>query len=188
MISAIAAVILAQQRPEPDWLPVLDAPARLSHGLTIPSPVQAGPPLEVRGTVFRPDGKTPAPGVILYFHHTDATGVYPRPAGATDWRRWHGTLRGWLKTDANGRYQLRTTRPGAYPDGTEPAHIHAYGLAPGSRTGFYFRDILFHGDRLITPAYWERVARFGTKPYAGMRLTRDATGLLRGQWNFTLPD
>lgn len=187
MLASLAAAFVLQSRPEPDWLPVLEAPRALSHELRLPKPQHAGAALEIRGRVLKADGRTPAPDVTIYFHQTDARGIYPAPAGARGWERWHGSIRGWLKSNANGEVVLRTTKPAPYPGGTEPAHIHAYGLAPGSRTGFFFEDILFHGDPLINRAYWDRVGRFGTRPYKGIRLTRDRSGGFRGIWNFRMP-
>lgn len=188
MISMVAAAVLAQSRPEPDWLPVLDAPRGITHELKIPAPEHPGPRLELRGKVLRPDGRTPAAGVVLYFHHTDARGIYPRPPGAkpNDFRYWHGSLRGWLKTDSGGNYNLRTTRPAPYPGGTEPAHIHVYGLLPGSRTGFYFSDFVFSGDPLLTDRYWRSVRASGLAPYRGVSLERDAQGVLQGRRDLVL--
>lgn len=187
MVASLILTLVTQARPEPDWLPVLDAPPNLSHELTLPRPQHAGPRLEIRGKVLKADGKTPAAGVIVYFHQTDARGLYPKPDSATGWTRWHGTVRGWLKTNEKGEFLLKTTRPAPYPGGTEPAHIHAYGLVAGSRTGFYFNDILFKGDPLINEAYWGRVGRFGTRPYSGMETSTLASGVQVGQWNFRLP-
>lgn len=187
MSAWILLAVAFQGRPEPDWLPVLDAPPNLSHRLILPTPRHAGSTLVVRGKVFKEDGVTPAAGVTIYIHHTDARGLYAPPPRATGWERFHGAIRGWLKTNASGEYELRTTRPAPYPNGTEPAHIHAYGLLPGSRTGFYFDDILFEGDPLINQAHWQRVARFGTRPYRGMRTTVDHDGVQQGQWNFVIP-
>lgn len=187
MLAPLAILSIVQNRPEPDWLPVLDAPRNLSHELTLPVPNRPGPKIEIRGRVFKSDGKTPAPGVIVYFHHTDALGIYPQPERPIGWSRWHGSIRGWLKTNARGEYVLRTTRPAPYPGGTEPAHIHAYGLAPESRSGFFFDDILFDGDLLIDDGYWRRVERFGTRPYQGMRVSVDSNGVQQGHWDFKMP-
>lgn len=75
-------------------------------------------PLVVTGTVFAPDGETPAPGVTLYVYQTDETGRYAE-RGAKAPR-----IRGWLTTDAEGRYEYRTFRPASYPGGSTPAHVH----------------------------------------------------------------
>ena len=56
-----------------------------------------GLPLKITGTVYQPDGKTPAPNVILYFYQTDHQGIYSPVKGATGWARKHGAIREWLK-------------------------------------------------------------------------------------------
>lgn len=187
MVTSLALALVLQNRPEPDWLPVLDAPKNITHELTLPTPNNPGAKMEIRGTVFKADGRTPATGVVIYFHHTDARGIYPSRQGATGWAQWHGSIRGWLKTNAKGQYVLRTTKPAPYPGGTEPAHIHAYGVVSGTRNGFYFDDILFHGDPLVNDSYWNRVRSVGTRPHAGLRLTKDTNGVLQGRWDFRLP-
>lgn len=188
MIPLAAALALFQGRPEPDWLPVLDAPKGLTHELTIPAPAHPGQKLELRGKVLRAEGRTPVAGVILYFHHTDARGIYPRPdaARSSDFRYWHGALRGWLKTDSGGNYVLKTTRPAPYPGRTDPAHIHVYGLLPGSRTGFYFADFVFAGDPLLTDRYWRSVRANNLEPYGGVALSQDSNGVLQGRRDLIL--
>jgi protocatechuate 3,4-dioxygenase, beta subunit len=189
MLQLLAVVAAYQDRPSPEWRPLLDAPAGVTHELRIPSPTHAGPSLEIRGRVLRADRKTPVPGVILYFHHTDAQGSYPRPTGSkpSQWIYWHGSLRGWLKTDASGQFILRTTRPGPYPRRRDPAHIHVYGLLPGSRTGLYFSDLVFAGDAFLTSAYWDSVRRQGLEVYGGLKLVESAAGVHIGQKDLILP-
>jgi protocatechuate 3,4-dioxygenase beta subunit len=190
MLLALTALVLAQSRPDPDWLPLLDAPKSLTSELAIAKPASPGPQIEIRGRVFKADGRTPAPGVILYFHHTDARGIYPRPSGADpkDWSYWHGTLRGWLKTDSQGRWLLKTTKPAPYPGNIEPAHIHVYGLKPGSREGFYWSDIVFTDDPLVGERYWQRVRSNGQDAYGGVALSRGSNGVLRGSRDLRLRD
>ena len=67
------------------------------------------------------DGKKPVAGVSLYVFHTDAEGRY---AIGVDNRagEYNPRLHGALRTDAEGRYQYETTRPGSYDNG--PAHVH----------------------------------------------------------------
>jgi len=188
MLALLTCAVLGQNRPEPDWLPVLDAPAQLSPILKIAPPAHAGEKLILKGRVLRSDRKTAVVGVVLYFHHTDSRGIYPRPAGADPkkWDYWHGTLRGWLKTDAKGAYELRTTMPAPYPGGTEPAHVHVHGLLPGSRTGFYLSDFVFRGHRFVNEEYWRRVRQNGLDAYGGVRLTNGADGTLRGDRDLIL--
>src|SRR5687767_59559 len=79
-------------------LPGGDAPSRL----TMTRPAAGQRALVVSGQVIRPDGKTPAPGVVVYVYHTDASGRYAVEPGAPP------RLRAWLRPDSEGRYEYRT--------------------------------------------------------------------------------
>ncbi|WP_236648874.1 hypothetical protein [Spirosoma sp. 209] len=72
-------------------------------------------PLSINGTVYKADGKPPAPGVVLYVYHTDQTGRYVARQGARGWERRHGSLRGWMRTNEQGEYKFVTLRPAPYP-------------------------------------------------------------------------
>ena len=87
---------------------------------------EQGEKLLVRGTVYRPDGTTPAPGVIIYYYHTDRHGYYSPRDGMDERAKPHGYLRGWVKSDADGRYAIYTLRPAPYPNENAPAHIHVF--------------------------------------------------------------
>lgn len=116
---------------------------------TLPGFDSTEPKLKLSGTVFQRDGKTPANGVILYVYHTDRTGIYPKKGNETGWAKRHGYLRGWIKTDQSGRYTFYTFRPAAYPDGTEPEHIHLTVKEPG-KNEYYLDDYLFEDDPILT--------------------------------------
>lgn len=116
---------------------------------TLPDFHDAGPKLMVSGTIYKPDGKTPAKDVILYIYHTDQTGRYPRKGNETGWAAQHGYIRGWIKTNADGKYMFYTLKPGAYPDGGNPAHIHPVIKEPGIQ-GYWIDEFLFEGDPYLT--------------------------------------
>ena len=80
--------------------------------------------LLIKGTVFKKDGKTPAPDVIIYYWQTDANGYYSPIDGMDEAFKRHGHIRGWVKTDNSGRYAIYTIRPAPYPNSDIPAHIH----------------------------------------------------------------
>ncbi len=95
-------------------------PQRLTSVARIAPESEPGTPLVIAGHVYRADGRTPAPGITVFAYHTDRTGVYDvRSNGPHSWR-----LKGWAITDAGGRFEFRTIRPGAYPGRTEPQHVH----------------------------------------------------------------
>lgn len=110
---------------------------------TLPGFSQADQKLKVTGTIYRPDGKTPAANIILYIYHTNAEGVYPTRGNETGWGRRHGYLRGWIRTEADGRYTFFTQKPGSYS--RNPAHIHPTILEPDG-TYYYIAEYLFEGD------------------------------------------
>lgn len=123
-------------------------PQNFTWQTTIADSDEPGERLLMRGTIFKADGKTPASGVILYVYHTDNKGKYTPATNQTDARR-HGHLRGWIKTDAQGRYEFSTIRPAAYPNRKDPQHIHA--IIKESETSLYWiDDFLFDDDPLLT--------------------------------------
>ena len=98
-------------------------PSSIPWSTRISGSEDPGEPLVISGTIYKSDGKTPAPGVILYVYQTDQKGKYTPSKGQVSGRR-HGHLRGWMKSDERGRYQFTTIRPGSYPNGNNPQHIH----------------------------------------------------------------
>lgn len=96
--------------------------------ITIASKAEPGERLIVSGVVFGADRKTPLANASVYIYHTDANGRYT--PGATDDNR-NPRLRGYLRTDAQGRYEYSTIKPAPYPGNGPPAHIHYHVNAPG---------------------------------------------------------
>ena len=80
--------------------------------------------IKITGTIFQNDHITPANDVILYIYHTNQQGIYATEGGEKGWAEQHGYIRGWVKTDSNGKYIFYTLRPGIYPNISSPAHIH----------------------------------------------------------------
>ncbi len=104
----------------------------------------------IEGTVYRPDGRTPAADVVLYYWHTNARGLYPGNTHTDGSPIVHGRFRGWVKTGADGTYRVYTTRPAPYPDGNIPAHVHFLVLEPDAANPYWISDLLFAGDPLIS--------------------------------------
>lgn len=121
---------------------------------------EAGEPLQWRGRIRHADG-TPAAGVIVYAYHTDAGGLYPQDAAGRDrGSHPHGRLRGWARSDAEGRFGFDTIRPAAYPGQTMAAHIHAHIIEPG-RCTYYLDDVNFRDDPLLARDTTPRERRGG---------------------------
>jgi protocatechuate 3,4-dioxygenase beta subunit len=72
---------------------------------------EPGDPLIVAGRVFAPDGQHTVSGVVVYAYNTDKDGYY-----SPDGKVGHPRLKGYMKTDADGRFELHTTLPGRYPE------------------------------------------------------------------------
>jgi protocatechuate 3,4-dioxygenase beta subunit len=132
----------------------------LTHEDTLAGFEEDSPRLVIRGRVYEADGTTPAEGVIIYIHQTNSAGVYPHRGDETGWARRHGYLRGWIRTGADGRYAFYTVRPGPYPDGTLPAHIHGVVLEPDGRY-YWIDDWNFTGDPLLRPEDLDESTAYG---------------------------
>ncbi|NNF57518.1 MAG: intradiol ring-cleavage dioxygenase [Rhodothermaceae bacterium] len=146
----------------------------LDWQLTIPPEDEPGEVLVLTGRVFKPDETTPAPGVILYVHHTNAEGLYPQRGGEAGWGRRHGYLHGWLKTDAGGRYRITTIRPAPYPNASLPAHIHLYVGEP-ERRPYYIDDVVFEDDPWVTDRYRDAAENRGGSGIIALMLDDDDT-------------
>ena len=107
------------------------------------------PKLNISGTVFHQDGRTPAPNVILYIYQTNKGGIYEPSNDPIGWERRHGQYRTWVKTDAKGQYSFDSFRPGAYPNGIEPEHIHIYIIEP-NKIPYYIDVVMFNDDPTLS--------------------------------------
>src|SRR5690606_28804142 len=119
---------------------------------------QKGEKLLVTGTVYQADGVTPAADIVLYYYQTNAEGYYkhipgenismpPNKLGQT-----HGAIRGWVKTNKDGKYFIYTIRPVVYPTRDEPAHIHVTVKEPSEIPEYYLDDFVFDDDILLNTA------------------------------------
>ncbi len=133
---------------------------RLSWTDTLPGFLETEPKLVVSGRVFHKDGKTPAADVVLYFYHTDRSGVYPQKGNETGWGKRHGYLRGWVKTNQNGEYRFYTFRPASYPDSNNPQHIHITVKEKGV-VAYYIDDFLFDDDPMLSEGETTRLQKRG---------------------------
>lgn len=143
-------------------------PARIPAVDTSAGWYEKGQRLVVRGRVFRIDGQTPAAGILLYYWQTDATGRYTYKAGMPEGARRHGHVRGWVRTDAEGRYAIHTILPDPYPGEKIPSHIHMVVKEPGM-SEYYIDDVEFDDDPLLTGAERKK------------RTARGGSGILRPQ-------
>jgi protocatechuate 3,4-dioxygenase beta subunit len=138
-------------------------PTHLASSARIASEAEPGTPMVVRGLILLPDGR-PAAGTVVFAYHTDRGGVYAPPGEM--WR-----LKGWAVADKDGHFTFTTIRPGSYPSGGVPAHIHL--SLETSCCGRQFDELMFEGDPLLTPEYRSRFAAAGEQAvYAPVRTER----------------
>lgn len=132
------------------------AAADLPSAVAIAPPGEPGERLIVTGVVVGPGGE-PAAEVEIYAYHTDVEGYYSGTTTDSSDPR----LAAHLQTDAEGRYEIDTIRPGAYPTGGPPAHIHYVFKTKASEER---HDVYFAGDPRLTGPMIERsraAGRFG---------------------------
>lgn len=124
-------------------------------------------PLVITGRVFQIDGRTPAPNVVLYYWHTNDAGLYAPDNQTPAKAKEHGRLRGWVKTDSYGRYTIKTSRPGAYPNDVIPQHIHIAIKEPELPNEYYI-DLYFDDD----PLYLQHKKKYGKVDRGGTEILR----------------
>lgn len=182
VVPAAIGVALAQ---DCEWCGTDEAPASVSWSTRIASANEPGERLVVTGYVFRADGITPAPDVLIYAYHTNAEGVYPKRGDETGNGRRHGYLRGWVKTDSTGHYRFETIRPAAYQShGGEPAHIHYTVQAPG-QSEYWLDGAWFADDPRVTAELIAELTRPGGMPNV-MPVSRDSLGVWHGRRDIRL--
>lgn len=149
---------------------------------TLPDFNDAGPKIEISGNIYKADGKTPAPGVVLYIYHTDQKGNYPVKGNEKGWAKRHGYIRGWIKTNAKGEYKFYTLVPASYPDSKNPKHIHPVIKEEGI-SEYWIDEFVFDDDPFL-PAE----ERIKTKPVGGSGVLKTTMndGMLRARRNIIL--
>lgn len=93
---------------------------------------------------------TPLGDALLYLYHTSSKGWYSDKAyhvRASSGDQRHARLFGYLRTDAQGRADIHTIRPGGYPDGELPCHFHIELIEPSSLVS----EVVFSDDPRLTP-------------------------------------
>lgn len=146
-----------------------DRPRVLRPSGRIAPASEPGTPLVIHGRVFQRDSRTPAPDIIVFAYHTDATGHYDAPsAGPHSWR-----LRGWVKTGADGRFEFATIRPAPYPSRNTAAHVHLSLEGPGVPR--QSAGLVFEGDPLLTVAERQESSKAGE--FGSLRPVQERDGV-----------
>jgi protocatechuate 3,4-dioxygenase, beta subunit len=123
---------------------------------TLPDFNEDGPKIEISGVIYKADGVTPAPDVIVYIYHTDQQGYYSKKGNEKGWGMRHGYIRAWLKTNEKGEYKFYTLRPASYPNSTFAAHIHTIIKEP-DKNEYWIDDFVFDDDKFVDEKYRKSV-------------------------------
>lgn len=157
-------------------------PEKINWDTRLTNPNEPGETMIISGTIYKPDGKTPAPGIILYVYHTDSKGLYSPSENQKDAIR-HGHIRGWMKTNSKGQYQFRTIRPASYPNRKAPQHIHPIIKEPNT-SRYWIDEYLFDDDPLLSQLEKDRQEKRGGPGI--IHLTKNSEGIWIGKRDIIL--
>ena len=128
---------------------------RLSNTDTIPGFESKEQKIKVTGTIYLSDGVTPAKDVILYIEQADENGDFDL--------RFHNEKRyvhhrGWVKTDADGKYTFYTFVPGNDRRYNQLQQLYPIVKAP-NEDEVALTTFLFEEDPLLSKACRKRIAK-----------------------------
>jgi len=180
-----ASMVESNYQDNCNWCGTSEAPENISWKTNIPPKGELGEKLIISGTIYLPDKKTPAKNIIVYVYHTNKEGIYPKIGNEKGNGQYHGYLRGWMKTDSNGKYEFETIRPAPYhTHGGEPAHIH-YNIQGPKHPEYWLTALWFSDDPRVTDDYLMSVKRSGGFSNV-IALKQDENNVLRGERNIIL--
>lgn len=141
-----------------DRNPIYDySETQLNNTDSIPDFETKADKLMISGTIYQSDGVTPAKDVILYISQPDEDGDYVMKT-ENDKRYVHH--RGWIKTDADGKYTFYTFIPGNFWRNKEVKHIHPIIKAPG-KPEQEMSAFLFDNDPFLSKSCRKRMEKRG---------------------------
>lgn len=97
-----------------------------SEPITIVAPNEPGDKIVVNGTVTKNSGE-PLSNILIYFYQTSDKGWYSDTAVhilSYEGDHRHSRIFGYVKTNAEGKFQIISIRPNGYPKSDLAAHIH----------------------------------------------------------------
>jgi len=169
-------VVKAQEKQETQETQKADS---ASWKIVIAPATEAGERMIISGTVFGPDSKTPFQGVQILVYHTDTKGYYAKGSNSPR----NARLKGSMITNAEGKYEFESIKPGPYPSGGIPAHVH-YAVIQDSVVVQRF-ELLFEGDPNLTEDMKKRGTVEGGM-VAVRKLEKDENGIWRGEYDLIL--
>ncbi len=128
---------------------------------------EPGQKLMLRGTVYSADCRTPLPGTLIEIWQANDAGHYDkkRPGDFLESAPpFH--LRGILKADARGRYEIQTIVPGAYPIPPGVPGLEQYGGLTRARH-IHIKALPILSVELTTQLYFKGDEHLPTDPWGG---------------------
>lgn len=119
---------------------------QLNNVDTIPDFASQSQKLKITGTIYENDGVTPAKNVMLFIHHTDENGNFELKRQN---KKRYVHHRGWVKTDADGKYTFYTFIPGKYMYSNELKQILPIVKEP-NKPEYKIETFLFDDDPQLT--------------------------------------
>ena len=119
---------------------------QLNNVDTIPDFASRTKKLKITGTIYESDGETPAKNVVLFIHQTNENGDFELKRQN---KKRYVHHRGWVKTNADGKYTFYTFVPGKYIYGNELTQILPIVKEP-NKPEYKIETFLFDDDPLLT--------------------------------------
>lgn len=126
---------------------------------------EPGQKLMLRGRVLSEDCRTPLPGTMIEIWHANDAGFYDKKQPGDFLEPsppFH--LRGLMKADAQGRYEIQTIVPGAYPIPPGVPGLEEYGGLTRARH-IHIKVYPFLNMPLTTQLYFNGDEHLGTDPW-----------------------
>lgn len=130
---------------------------QLSNTDTIPGFETKSNKLKITGTIFESDGVTPANDVILYIDQADENGDFDLRYNNEKRFVYH---RGWIKTDADGKYTFYTFIPGNDRRYNQMQQLFPIVKEP-SKEEYEIASFLFDEDPYLSKTCRKRMAKKG---------------------------
>jgi catechol 1,2-dioxygenase len=152
---------------------------------------EPGQKLMLRGSVLSDDCRTPLPGTLIEIWQANDAGHYDkkRPGDFLESSPpFH--LRGMLRADANGRYEIQTIVPGAYPIPPGVPGLEQFGGLTRARH-IHIKVLPFLNVALTTQLYFNGDEHLPTDPWGGHKPSlaldlKQSSEYMVGEFDFVL--
>jgi catechol 1,2-dioxygenase len=127
---------------------------------------EPGQKLMLRGSVLSADCRTPLPDTVVEIWQADDKGMYDKKQPGNFLESVKPHLRGMLVTDANGRYEIETIVPGAYPIPPGVPGLEKFGGLTRARH-IHIKVLPFLHVALTTQLYFKGDEHLAGDPWGG---------------------